>query len=283
MKTLNTLPLLAVLAVTAVTQIHAGSPPPQGIAAAASEPAVSAINGKLDANYGAINRSSTRGVAGSFSVPLGHRFGAQFDGLYQHGFSTNIYGVGTHFFARDPSKGLIGLAFSGMTSQKFTDVIVGVEGEYYFKQVTLGTVVGYNNYDSHVATTVPGLEAHQSFVAARVYAAIYPMDDLMVRLEYQTRFNHNYYVAHVEWQTPVSGVAVFADGGVGDNGYAHLLGGVRVYFGGSKPLKDRHRKDDPSNIGSTFIGTNSGGSTNTGGSPAGGGGGAPPPPPPPPP
>ena len=267
MKTTHTLPLLAALAVTAVTQIHAGSPvsssADKGIVAAASEPAVSAINGKLDANYGAINRSSTRGLAGSISVPLGHRFGAQFDGLYQHGFATNIYGVGTHFFARDPGKGLIGLAFSGMTSQKFTDLIVGVESEYYFKQVTLGAVAGWDNYDSHVATTFPGLVNHQNFVAARVYAAVYPMDDLMVRMEYQSRFNHNFYVAHVEWQTPASGVAIFADGGVGEHGYAHLLGGVRVYFGGSKPLKDRHRKDDPSNIGSTFIGTNSGGSTNT--------------------
>ena len=267
MKQTLSLPLLAALALTAVSQIHAGapaaSPSGKGIVAAASEPAVSAINGKLDANYGAINRSSTRGVSGSLSVPLGHRFGAQFDGLYQHGFSTNIYGVGTHFFARDPSKGLIGVAFSGMTSQKFTDVIVGVESEYYFKKVTLGAVAGWDNYDSHVATTFPGLVDHQNFVAARVYAAIYPMDDLMVRIEYQSRFNHNFYVAHVEWQTPVNGVAVFADGGVGENGYAHLMGGVRVYFGGSKALKDRHRKDDPSNIGSTFIGPSSAGSTNT--------------------
>ncbi len=262
-KHFNTLPLLAALAVTSLTQLHAGAPSVQGIAAAASEPAVSGINGKLEANYGAINRSSTRGVAGSLSVPLGHRFGAQFDALYQHGFSTNIYGVGTHFFARDPGKGLIGLAFSGMTSQKFTDVIVGVEGEYYFKQFTLGAVVGYNNYDSRVATTFPGLATNQSFVAARMYAAIYPMDDLVVRLEYQNRFNHNFYVAHVEWQTPLRGVAVFADGGVGDNNYAHLMGGVRVYFGGSKPLKDRHRKDDPTNINSTFLGTNSAGSTDT--------------------
>ncbi|MBN8422838.1 MAG: hypothetical protein J0L73_28275 [Verrucomicrobia bacterium] len=259
----HTLPLLAALAIASLTQLHAGAPPVQGIAAAASEPAVSGINGKLDANYGAINRSSTRGVAGSISVPLGRRFGAQFDGLYQHGFSTNIYGAGTHLFARDPGRGLIGLASSGMTSQKFTDLIVGVEGEYYFKQFTLGAVAGYDNYDSHVATTFPGLATHQSFIAARVYAAIYPMDNLMLRLEYQSRFNHNFYVAHVEWQTPVSGVALFADGGVGENNYAHLLGGVRIYFGGSKPLKDRHRKDDPSNIGSTFIGPSSAGSTQT--------------------
>ena len=263
MKTTRILPLLTVLAVTTVTQLRAGAPAPQGIAAAASEPAVSGLNGKLDANYGEINRSSTRGISGAISVPLGHSYGAQFDGLYQHGFSTNIFGLGTHFFKRDPSKGMLGLVFSGMISQKFTDVVIGGEGEYYFKHITLGAVAGYDNYNSRVATTFPGLATHQSFVAARVYAAIYPIDDLMVRLEYQNRFNHNFYIAHVEWQTPVNGVAIFADGGVGENGYAHLLGGLRYYFGGSKPLKDRHRKDDPANINSSFIGPNSGGSTNT--------------------
>jgi hypothetical protein len=262
MKTRHTLQLLAALAVASVTHLHAGAPVP-GIAAAASEPAVSAINGKLDTNYGAINRSSTRGLAGSLSVPVGQRFGAQFDGLYQHGFSTNIFGLGTHFFARDPGKGLIGLAFSGMMSQKFDDFIVGVEGEYYFKQLTLGAVVGYDNYNSRVPTTFPGLATHQSFAAARIYAAIYPMDNLMVSLEYQNRFNHNFYLVNVEWQTPINGMAIFANGGVGDNNFAQVMGGVRFYFGGSKPLKDRHRKDDPSNIGSSFIGTNSAGSTNT--------------------
>lgn len=172
--------------------------------------------------------------------------------------------MGTHFFARDPGTGMIGLAFSGMTSQKFTDVIVGLEGEYYFKKVTLGAVAGWDNYDSHVPTTFPGLATHKDFVAARVYAAVYPVDNLMVSLEYQSRFNHNFYIAQVEWQTPMKGVAIYANGGVGENGYAHLLGGLRVYFGGDKPLKDRHRKDDPSNIGSSFIGSSGGGSSDTG-------------------
>ena len=256
------LPVLAALAIASVTQLTAGEPAP-GIAAAASEPAVSGPNGKLDTNYGAVNRSSTRGVGGAFTVPLGHRYGAQFDALYQHGFSTNMYGIGSHFFARDPSKGLIGIAFSGTTSQKFTDIIVGLESEYYFKQLTLGLVAGYNNYDSHVPTTFPGLATHQSFAATRIYAAAYPMDNLMIRLEHQNRFNHNFYIATVEYQTPVKGLAIFATGGVGENNYAHLMGGVRLYFGGDKSLKDRHRRDDPDSINATFIGTNSGCSTTT--------------------
>lgn len=270
---ISALPLLAALAVTSFTHLSAGQATP-GISAAASEsaiaPAVSSINGKLEGIYGAIMRNSTRGVAGAISAPLGQRFGVQLDGLYQHGFSTNIYGVGSHFFARDPGKGLIGLAFSGMTSQKFTDVIVGVEGEYYFKHLTLGLVAGYDNYDAHVPTSFPGLATHRDFVATRIYAAVYPMDDLMVRLEHQSRFNHHFYIAHVEWQTPMKGVALFADAGVGDANYAHVLGGIRIYFGGSKSLKERHRNDDPDNINSTFIGTNSGGSDSSGASGAGG-------------
>lgn len=273
---LSALPLLAALTLSSFAHLRAGEVTP-GLSAAASqsaiEPAVSSLNGKLEGSYGAINRSSTRGVAGALSAPLGQRFGAQLDGLYQHGFSTNIFGVGGHLFARDPGKGLIGLTFGGMTSQKFTDVIVGMEGEYYFKHLTLGLVAGYDNFDAHAPTSFPGLATHRDFVATRVYAAIYPMDDLMVRLEHQSRFNHHFYIAHVEWQTPVKGVALFADGGIGDANYAHLMGGVRIYFGGSKSLKDRHRKDDPDNINTTFIGTSSSGGGDS--SQAGGANGAP--------
>jgi hypothetical protein len=51
------LPLLAALALATVTQLHAGQAAVPSIAAAASEPAVSGLNGKLEANYGAINRA----------------------------------------------------------------------------------------------------------------------------------------------------------------------------------------------------------------------------------
>lgn len=282
MKITYVIPLCAALAVFSLSPIGAAASV-KGIAAAASESAVeravSSLNGKLDANYGAVNRTSIRGLSGTVSFPIGQRLGAQVDALYQHGLGTNIFGAGGHFFARDPGKGLFGLAFSGTTSQKFTDLFVGLEGEYYFKSVTLGAVAGYDNYDVHIPTSLPALTNQRSYVATRVYAAIYPMDDLMLRLEHQSRFNHNFYVAHVEWQTPLRGVAVYVNGGVGENNYSHLMAGVRFYFGGNKPLKDRHRKDDPDNINATFIGTSVSGASQTASSPptpsdAGGSGGS---------
>ena len=63
-------------------------------------------------------------------------------------------------------------------------------------------------------------------------------------------------------------MALFADGGVGEDDYSHLIGGVRIYFGDNKTLKDRHRKDDPSNILSDFINTGTAGGSNDSGNPA---------------
>ncbi len=91
----------------------AGTPAPT-IAASANEPAVSAINGKLDGFYGAVNHNYLRGTAGTVSLPVGQRFGLQLDGLFARGFGTDIFGYGGHFFTRNPSKGLFGLAFGGL-------------------------------------------------------------------------------------------------------------------------------------------------------------------------
>ncbi len=257
MNKFNPTALCASLALLSANLFAGVTPPAATPASLASEPAVSGLNGKIDGNYGAINESYTRGVAATISVPLGHSFGAQFDTLYQHGFESDIYGLGGHFFTRNPSKGLLGLAFGGLTSTDYTDALVGVEAEYYFDKITLGGFIGYNHYDTHVQSLFPVVLDETNFVAARLYAAIYPIDNLMIRLEYQNRFERNFYSANIEYQTPVRGLAVFVDGSVGDADYSHLMGGVRIYFGGDKSLKDRHRKDDPSNIASSFMPTGS--------------------------
>jgi hypothetical protein len=123
-----------------------------------------------------------------------------------------------------------------------------LEGEYYFNKVTLGAFLGYEYFDAHLPTSFgTDLGEDKNFAMARVYASIYPVDNLMVRLEYKNRFERNFYDALVEYQTPVSGLALFVTGGVGDADYYHLMAGVRYYFGAgsSKSLKDRHRQDDP--------------------------------------
>lgn len=235
------------------------------VAESAVEPAVSSINGKIDTNYGAVNGSYTRGVSGSLSIPIDHSYGFQLDSLFEHGMESDIYGVGGHLFTRRPDKGLLGFAFADTVSTDYSDLIAGVEGEYYLDKVTLGAFVGYNNYDTHIIPTFDvDLDKKTDYVAGRLYAAIYPTDNVMLRLEYQNRFEHSFYIAHLEYQTPVRGLALFVDGGIGDHDYSHFVGGVRLYVGGDKSLKDRHRKDDPSNINSVFLNTGMAGSSNPG-------------------
>jgi len=248
---------LSILAIG--SSVHAGAPA-ASIANSANasviEPAVSGLNGKIDGIYGAVNQSYMRGVSGSVSVPVGQKYGAQLDGSYIHGFETDIYGVGGHFFRRNPAKGLLGLAFGGLHSTDFTDILVGVEGELYFKSITLGTFIGYNNADAHVPPAfIASLARGRDFIAARLYATAYLTENLAFTAEYQNRFERNFYIARLEYLTPVKGLALFADAGLGDNNYRHLMGGVRFYFGGSNTLKDRHRKDDPDNINNAFSGS----------------------------
>lgn len=243
----------------------AGTPAPT-IAAAADEPAVSALNGKIDGFYGAVNHNYLRGTAGTVSLPVGQRYGLQLDGLFARGFGTDIFGYGGHFFTRNPSKGLFGLAFGGLHSTDFNDLLVGVEGELYFNKFTVGGFVGYNNYDTRVLSTFASrTNTQRDFIAARLFAAVYPVDNLMISVEWQNRFGKNFYILGLEYQTPLRGVALFVDGGLGDNHYRQIIGGVRIYFGGEKTLKDRHRKDDPENIGGIFGGTSGAGIGSPGG------------------
>lgn len=234
------------------------------------EPAVSAINGKVDGHYGEINGSSTRGVAGSLSVPLGERYGFQFDTLIEHGMDSDLYGGGGHLFTRQPDKGLLGFAFGFSESTDYTDIIAGVEAERYLCNVTLGAFVGYNTFDTHLTPFFdPSIADQTDYLAGRLYAAIYPTDDLMIRLEYQNRVDLNFFIANVEYQTQIKGLALFADAGFGENDYSHLIGGIRLYFGGGcKSLKDRHRKDDPDNILTVFTRTGMGAGSNPGFTPS---------------
>ena len=52
------------------------------------------------------------------------------------------------------------------------------------------------------------------------------------------------------------GLSVFADAGIGDEGYDHVYGRLRYYFGTTKTLMKRHREDDPENGFGNGIGLN---------------------------
>lgn len=218
---------------------------------AAANDAVSAVNGKIDSMYGMINDTSSRSLSATISVPVGDSFGIQVDSLYQKVAERDFYGLGGHFFTRKSTKGLLGVIVGGVHSNAISNITLGLEGEYYFDWLSVGGTVGYDNVmknSTQRVTFSPRLNSQRDFVMANIYLAAYPLDDLMVRFDYTSRLRRNFYDITVEYQTPVKGLAVFGDVGLGDNNFFQLLGGVRYYIGGNKTLKARHRTDDPSNF-----------------------------------
>ena len=74
-------------------------------------PAVSAINGKLELDFGGITdpESATFRAAGSLSVPIGERFGVQGDVAIGNIDDSWSFGGALHAFTRDPSSYLLGV------------------------------------------------------------------------------------------------------------------------------------------------------------------------------
>ncbi len=201
-----------------------------------SFPAVSGLNGKIEALRGDLDGDMLSAAAGSLSFPLTRSFGVQIDGLLADYSATPTKGAGGHLFWRDPNQGLIGAVAS---SADFNGTVInrfGLESEAYLGPFTLAATAGWQNGESR-KTGWGNLDLRW-----------YPVDNLVLEIGAAavsgTRAGH----LGFEWQ-PLSGyapgLAFFADGAIGTKDYDHALGGIRMYFGASKPLKARHREDDP--------------------------------------
>lgn len=218
--------------------------------APASEPAVFAPNAKVNLFGGVIDNNITgsdeaAGIAGSITVPLSYSFGAQIDGVGIIEGGESIIGVGGHVFWRDPSQGLLGVT-AGFTKFNRDDFLVpdqeagrfGVEGEMYIDQFTVGAVAG-RQFGSNVEKGFYG----------NLNLGWYATDDLKLTIGAGTNPDVSTLgTASIEFQPAIngfSGLTFFADGVVGSDSFASVLGGIRFYFGQSVTLKDRHRKDDP--------------------------------------
>ncbi len=214
-------------------------------------PAVSAPNGKVSV-FGGKMDPSLFGVTGAFTVPLGHSFGLQVDGMVGSGRGAAFYGFGGHAFWRDPAKGLLGIYGSHVNWEAstvnasapggaVTDVLgadvnkFGVEGAAYLGRWSLEGLAGYQ-FGSYTGFT------------GKVMLAVYPTDNF--RLDGGFRYLNGVGaigMVDAEWQPHQgTGLTVFASGSLGENDYSQVLGGVRYYFGDTgKSLIRRHREDDP--------------------------------------
>lgn len=206
-----------------------------------SKPAVSAFNGKVDYLGGTLDARSAHLAEGSFALPLGHSFGFQADAVGGGARGGMVKGFGGHAFWRDPDIGLVGVTASRFGLDSVFGNRFGAEAEAYFGPVTVALNGGLQN----------GKLQHAGWGNADL--RYYPVDDLMLTGGWG--IYHTEHTGHfgVEWQPGVMdfvpGLALFGDAGVGGQHYGHVLGGLRIYFGGGdKSLKRRHREDDPESV-----------------------------------
>ena len=205
--------------------------------------AVSGLNGKLEAAGGATDLGdgddwdgAFRGI-GSVSFPLGCMFGAQFDaGVLDNGDDTGV-GLMGHFFLRDPTSHLLGVAVSYQSNDGDHVWRVGPEAELYLGNVSLEAWAGFEDPE----------DGDNDFFAA-IDAGYYFTEDFRLSLGYRRSFDVDAARISAEYLTTAldTPVSLFAEGTFGEDDYASVMGGVRFYLGGSsKSLMQRHREDDP--------------------------------------
>ena len=209
--------------------------------AKAEGPAVSAPNGKIEVEGGAISDSGAGGITGSFSLPVGHRYGFQMDGAVGIVEGDWFGGVGGHLFWRDPDRALLGVIAGHNEWDGWDMTRLGVESEFYLDQFSILARGGYQFGDYGVDEDGSGpygkaelrWYATENFVLRGGVA----QDDDKTRGLFGGEFQPGFAAA--------PGLSLFAEGDVGEDDYYTAFVGIRYYFGETKSLRDRHRKDDP--------------------------------------
>lgn len=209
-------------------------------------PAVSGLNGKLSFEGGALDESGFGAVNGSISAPIGQRYGVQLDGSVGMLEDEFAGGVAGHLFWRDPAYAMLGV-FGSYSATEYIDGDVsrlGVEGEYYWNQFTLRTVLGAEFIDIDAP-----INYNETNFFAFTDVSYYAMDDLELSVGHRYTGEKHALALGVEYQLQQqllsSGVALFAEGRIGEDDYEGAWAGVRMYFGENKSLMRRHREDDP--------------------------------------
>ena len=237
------------------------------VEAGAGLPAVDGFNGKLE-GFGGWGESKgfrsgsdfVGGGLGSLSLPVGHSFGFQLDGMAATRQGDFVGGAAGHLFTRDPSSHLIGLYGSGVgfdDPSRTRSYKIGAEAEAYLGRFTLSGVAGYEHVDAKKAFL--GLDGS----GARVFSdpkdggsffdqldvSFYPTDDLKLSAGHRYVGRKHAAALGVEALMPVGGVGVsaFAEGRIGEEDYKAAWAGVKIYFGEDKSLIRRHRESDPPN------------------------------------
>lgn len=209
--------------------------------------AVAEPNAKAGYAGGWMNSAEGHNFDASVSLPFGDAFGLQADALYSHIGSLDFYGGAGHLFWRDPTRVLVGVTGGYLTRTGVDTFQIGMEAECYLDRITFGVFAGLGQIS--YARPAPFIDTEPTRFVGSFRADWYPTDELRVGACYMHAFDNNLLKGEIEYQTPVAGLALTAEGALGDNDYDHVLLGVRYYFGGSaSTLRERHRRLDPPSL-----------------------------------
>ncbi len=218
-------------------------------------PAVSAPNGKAAIRGGA--QDGDGGVYGdvAYTMPLGHSFGLQLDGVLGY-FGKTDDGVArgaAHLFWRDPGIGLLGVYGSATSVDSSEFHQIGVEAQAYLGRLSLEGKLGAEEADLDDGSFWTATAAYYFTDNLRVWAGSrhsnFRDDNKIAPGQVGVRGPGHVGVIGLEYQTKWTddrrGVALFGEGRFGKDDYNAVWAGVRLYFGPNKSLIRRHREDDP--------------------------------------
>ena len=236
------------------------------------DPAVSALNAKLDGYGGSVGDKSVFGAKGSVSIPLPGQYGLQVDGNIGSLDGDAFGAVAGHWFWRNPNQALLGIYASDTFWDRFGGVSVthvAAEGELYFGAWTLQGIAGIEFGNQASNTTVSSSTSAIPFGTITTTSTLIDSYDIQTRffdqinLKYYFNSDVDAYVGHrylggknalalgTELARPFGGGimgAAFVEARVGEADFHGVWGGLKVYFGPTdKPLIARERRDDPPN------------------------------------
>lgn len=213
-------------------------------AAAESPPAVSAPNLKVDAVAGALGGGPAALVGVTATAPLGHYLGVQMDAAIGSADQDMRGGFAGHLFYRDPRSMLLGVTgmwstIAGPHKDAESDLRrIGVESEFYMGDFSVLPSAGVQN--DHADSTG----------YASLGGIYYATPNLALATSVSGVANSRAVQAGLEYRPEASATMSYLfDAGVGNQGPAFVLAGVRFSFGApSRTLQERDRFDDPGNI-----------------------------------
>lgn len=217
-------------------------------------PAVDGVNWKGGGFGGTLADRSIYAGFGSYSLPLGERYGLQFDGM-TGGYDGRWFGAAAaHLFTRDPSRGLLGLYGSLTHWDTFGGLRVGhFAGEFegYWGRWTLQGIAGVETGNSRSETIGNLIETYdiKTRFFDKINLAYYLTDDWKAFVGHRYVGGKNALALGSEYAFRITGPvmgALFVEARVGEDDYRGVWGGLRFYGAQKdKTLIQRHRQDDP--------------------------------------